>query len=814
MRCYRKKDEIFRQSRIFVIRKGRRDYVMIRLPQILCLAWALTTWAGPVNATVASGQAPADSALHRSASIDTVPRLHSLATKPAPGHNRRHDLALADSVMAQVIRHAPLFRQAVDEYRAGLYLKGLVHVKKKNVGIRFLPSMFRLRKGVKDYLMETYSDLHFTAPDTYDHRVKANVGTANEFWEADGRLLEFFRINIYSPTILYDKLISPLSPEGCGYYRYRVDSVGMAGVGEATYRIRFTPRSESFQLLEGYVTVTAGRWSIREMVYSGRSEMLTFRSVVTMGRVGQPDEYLPTGYEMEARFHLLGNAIDGRYTAVIDYQEIRMHDGRPSIHLDDVGDSTLAPQDTTEGRSFKRARKSRYDLSDSYTLTADTNANRRDTAYFNTLRPLPLTLQERQLYADYFASRDTAKRVKSNSRMEFFGQVGDVLVSRYTLDLNRYGDLKFSPIVNPLLLSYSGTYGLSYRQEFKYNRLYSHDRLLRIVPQVGYNFKEKEFYWRIKSDYDYWPRRRSAIHVDFGSGNRIYSSDVLDELKAMPDSIFDFSQIHLDYFRDLYLNLNHSWEITNGLTFDVGISMHRRTEVDRSRFVLLESANSASVTDLSILNKLHHTYNSFAPNVALTWRPGQYYYMNGERKVNLYADYPTLSVKYERGISGILKNSGSYERWEVDVQHNLSIGLMRHLYLRMGWGKFTNQRDLFFVDFANLKRSSLPMGWADDIGGVFQLLDGRWYNSSRKYLRGNAVYESPFILLRHLRSYTRHVLNERLYLNALVMPHLNPYVELGYGIGTHIFDFGFFAAFANGEYDQVGIKFTFELFNR
>ena len=76
------------------------------------------------------------------------------------------------------------------------------------------------------------------------------------------------------------------------------------------------------------------------------------------------------------------------------------------------------------------------------------------------------------------------------------------------------------------------------------------------------------------------------------------------------------------------------------------------------------------------------------------------------------------------------------------------------------------------------------------------------------------TYESPFLMLRHLVKYTQHVLNERLYLNALVVPHLNPYVEVGYGIGTNIFDFGVFGSFAKRKFKEIGCKFTFELFNR
>ena len=139
---------------------------------------------------------------------------------------------------------------------------------------------------------------------------------------------------------------------------------------------------------------------------------------------------------------------------------------------------------------------------------------------------------------------------------------------------------------------------------------------------------------------------------------------------------------------------------------------------------------------------------------------------------------------------------------------------MSNFYYRFGWGAFTKQKEVYFVDFNNFTRSNLPVGWNDEIGGVFQLLDGRWYNSSREYLRAHAMYEAPFLLLKHLMKYTQYVLNERLYLNLLAVPHLKPYIELGYGIGTHVFDFGLFASFANWQYQSIGCKFTFELFNR
>jgi hypothetical protein len=707
-------------------------------------------------------------------------------------------LLSADSIMKKVIFFAPFYESIIDDYRADLYIKGKVNLRKKNHILRFIPTMFRIRKGVREYMMETYSDLHFTAPDIYDQKVKASVGTSSEFWELDGRLPEYFHVNIYASTLLYDKLLSPLAPNAMKYYSYHVDSV-MGKVHDLQYKISFKPKSKSFQLVSGHMVVSENVWSVREMYFSGRSEMLRFNNMIRMGDVGESDEFLPVHYDVDATFRFLGNVVDANYIAALDYKTIIQKD--PS-------------------RMDRKRLKSKYDLSESYTLRSDTNANKKDSSYFESIRPIPLTVHEQDLYKDFFLSRDTSYRYKKpkNKNLEFWGQIGDALISRYTVDLSKLGSVRCSPLINPFLLSYSGKNGFSYRQEFKYNRIFTGDRLLRIVPRLGYNFKYNEFYWSIKSDFDYWPRKRAALHINVGNGHRIYSSRMLDELKNIPDSVFDFDQIQLDYFNDLYLQVRHSWEVVNGLSLDVGFSMHKRTEANRSMYVSTRatsrSVGSSSEVYPDWTEKMRHSYNSFAPRVRLTWTPGQYYYMNGDRKVNLHSKYPSFSVDWERGINGVFKSTGTYERVEVDIQHSIPLGLMRDFYLRFGWGAFTNQKDIYFVDFANFTRSNLPVGWNDEIGGVFQLLDGRWYNSSRKYLRGHLTYESPFLMLRHLVKYTQHVLNERLYLNALVVPHLNPYVEVGYGIGTNIFDFGVFGSFANWKFKEIGCKFTFELFNR
>ena len=693
----------------------------------------------------------------------------------------------ADSIIERVMTFAPSYESIVSDYRANLYIKGKMNIQKKNFILRYVPSMFRLQKGVREYLLETYSDLHYTAPNIYDQKVKASQGTVRGNRGLPG-LLEYFNVNIYSSSLLNDeRLLSPLAKNGKKYYKYRIDSV-MGDPNNLDYRIRFIPRTKSDQLVGGYMIVSSNVWSVREIRFSGRSELITFTCWIKMGEVGKKDEFLPVRYDVEALFKFLGNKVDGNYTASLDYKSIELKE-----------------------RKVRKKEKKKYNLSESFSQQCDTNAYKTDASTFGVLRPIPLSEGEKQLYKDYTYRRDTVSVQRKSKSQAFWGTMGDLMVEDYKFNLSNIGSVRFSPFINPLLFSYSGSNGLSYRQDFRYNRIFRGDKWLRIVPKLGYNFTRKEFYWSLNADFEYWPQKRGFFRLSVGNGNRIYSSKMLDELKAMPDSIFNFDLIHLDYFKDLYFNFRHSFEIINGLDISLGFSAHKRTAVEKSRFVI---TGDYPMPPPEFMERFRNTYISFAPRIRVEWTPALYYYMNGKRKINLRSDYPTFSVDYERGIEGVFKSTGEYERVEFDLQHKIQLGLMRNIYYRFGFGAFTNQDELYFVDFANFARHNLPVGWNDEIGGVFQVLDGRWYNSSRRYVRGHFTYEAPFLILRHLMKYTRYVQNERLYISALSMPHLQPYLEVGYGIGTHIFDVGVFVSSENWKFSGIGCKFTFELFNR
>ena len=694
-------------------------------------------------------------------------------------------LVAVDSIVDNVMRMSDIYVNIVNEYQARVYIKGKIKIKRKNFILKYVPAMFRLQRGVREYFIESSSDVHYTAPNIYDQKVKAYSGTIRNHHGIPG-MVEYFNVNIYALSLLRDdRLLSPLNRKARKYYKYQIEDV-LGDREYPEYKVHFMPKSHSNHLVGGYFIVSSLGWSVREIRFSGRWDLLSFRCFLKMGKLGDNDEFLPVSYTVDGWYNFLGNKLVGNYFTQINYDSIKYN---------------------KNNRGKRRVNK--YDLTQSFTLSCDTNVICYDPVKFTKLRPIPLDEEEKNIYRE----NEKLKLLKCqhySTNLSALESISDFFIYNNNVNLSCLGNIQCSPLFNPLLLSYGGANGFSYRQDFKYSRLLGGDRLLSIDPKISYNFTHKEFYWSVQSDFNYWPQKQGNISFNFKNNNRIYSSEVLDLLKSIPDSIFDFNKIHLNYFKDLSFSVEHSIEIFNGFELGVGFTYHCRKAAESFHF---QRIPLFPIPTINILDKIKNKYVSFAPQLKLRWTPGQFYYYRGKQKINYRSYYPTFTLDYERGMKHVFNSTGRYERIEFDMQHTIRLALMKHIYYRAGFGVFTNQEELYFVDFENFSRHNFPVGWNDELGGEFVLLDSRWYNSSRQYARAHFTYEAPFIVLRNFTKYTRYVQNERLYFSALVMSHLKPYLEFGYGIATYLFDAGVFVSNKNGKFSDVGCKFTFELFN-
>lgn len=714
-------------------------------------------------------------------------------TLRAEGEGRKipNKPVVGDTLIQHIYQSAQHYSQIVEEYNAQLYIKERLEIHKNNRLIRYVPSMYRFEKGIKNYVNESVSEVHYTSPNIFDRRI---IAVSNTLPRDKGQLTDIFdyiTLNIYSTTMMTNKLLSPLDRKNGSFYTYLLDAI--EGPSDSLrYKILIIPKFRSTQLVEGFMWVKDHDYTIENIYFEGMQDVIRFKIGVEMGKDGGT-KYLPVKYDLNIRFKFVGNDIEMNGLAVMNYDTVKLY------------------QEGDQKR--KRLNKHHHDLTGSYNLSADTVQQVHDKDFFAFVRPTPLTVGEALIYDQWYLRHHTLDSVfvkKETKSKVFWGQLGDALISSYYLNLSNIGSVKCSPLLNPVSLDYSHSRGLSYRQKFKYNRIFTNsDRLLKITPQIGFNFKDRMLYAKLDASFQYLPQKQGEFEVHVGNGNRIYSSVVIDRIHQVTDTISDLEKAKLDYFKDVYLNLFNSIEVVNGLNIKAGVSIHWRSLVNDSH---KELEHKVPTKEWAQIRDITSSYNSFAPRIQVQFTPGLYYYMNGKRKINLQSKFPTFMVDYERGIKGVWGSNGAHERWEFDVQQNIALGNIRSIGYRVSAGLFTKQEDMYFIDFENFRKHNIPENWNDEIGGTFQLLNSHWYNSSRRYLRGHVTYESPFILLKPFNRILEKIQQERLYVGVLNMPGLRPYIELGYGVGTHIFDAAIFVSSMNGNYDKVGFKITFELF--
>jgi hypothetical protein len=698
--------------------------------------------------------------------------------------NKRDDIR---EILVKIQSYPASLGPGISEYNATEYTKFLLHAKRSNSLIDLLPSLFKLRWGKQDYIAESQNELHFVAPDTWNRKNVAIVGTLPKLNDIQHLANDYLNISVYGRTLLEDRMLSPLHPKNRNYYYYHLENV-MRHDDRLLIKLRFKAKTHNPQLINGYAWINWKTGAIGRIYFRGKYDLVDIETTAVMGKDSLLS-LLPLDVHIQARLKFLKNKLDGEYNIQYQYKDIK------------EAQDTILDKDT----------KKRHDLTRQYILRTDTAAFKNSLADFEPLRPTPLTPAEKDIYQKnqlVKMQNDTTSK-KSKKGNEFWGALGDALLDRHELNLQQAGKLRVSPIITPAMLQYSQRRGISLKTNFSYSKLFPDGQLFRTRFKIGYNFKEKQVYWSLPTSFEYAPRHRAALSFNVGNGSHIYSSELVDKLKQdvhgrmRPDSLVKtLDSLRLGIYRDLFFQLDNRFDICTGLTLNMGIIYHKRSIVNKNNIVVAENIVNGSIKK---------SYKSFAPHAKLIWTPCLYYYWNGREKKELYSNYPTFTVDYERGIKlGDCKME--YSRWEFGTEYHIKLWKLRSIWLRSGGGFYDMTKDTYFVDFSNFTYRSLPDGWADDLSGQFQLLRSQFYNSSSYYTHFCMTYESPMMIFTRIKYLTNYIQTERIYLNTLMVDQLHPYIECGYGIGTMLFNAGAYISFANGHYDAIGIRIAFELF--
>lgn len=682
-----------------------------------------------------------------------------------------------------------------------LYLRQNMTTHRCGIIMRYIPGMFQLESGNHSYLTEVQMRVQHRQPGTVDCKVIAY--SSNARYQLASRFLNMGRFSfmIYDPKLFIDNILNPLNRRNRKFYRYQyLFALPATRTQPATYCLSVSPRFSNEQLVTGTIYINQQTGATVDFNFSFHQYFSTYHVKAHMGTKGY-DMLVPNRMRIASNFKLLGNRIN-EVTDIVAHHKFSNQNSNISS-------------------------KNRYDFTRFCQLRLDTTQYITSTSYFDSIRPIPLRdfeLKKRNTTTfdinsdsitfnelpqlslpqlEEWKEKMTNKNIQSNHTQ-------DILLSSHAFNWTNNGrlQLQLPPIFTPSMMQWSGTRGLSLKTRlqlsFFFNDSLNNYRNINIFPSIGYSFKQKQIYWETPISLQFMPQLNGKLTITAGGGNHIYNNEQAEELNRKLSHVEKYDSLlniinnySFQDYRDTYVTTDFSLSPKPGLTITIGSNYHRHTLINWN-----ETTKNAQFI---------HRLTTLGPSILFQWTPAQYFYKDGLRSIPLFSKFPTFMLKYERGFA-IGKGETSFERVETDIRYRLSLYALRTLYFRMGGGMFSRRHKQCFLDYDYFRFNYMPQGWNDEFTGEYQLLNPRFYNESSYYLRFTSSYESPMLMLSRLSFLSRTILNERLYLKLLSVRSLPFYTEIGYGINTHLVDFGSFLSISHDHSCRVGCKVVFRLF--
>lgn len=714
-----------------------------------------------------------------------------------------------DSVIPRLFKYADQNVLKEEQYTSDVYVRHRIHTVRRGHIVRYLPHMFRLERGTNDYLTEASLRIQYRPPGEVDCKVKAFHTTGAYLRPMRLENMRRFSFQIYDTRLFTDRILNPLNRRNLRFYRYTTAYRSKLKSEMLLAHIVITPRFSNAQLVKhGEIDVDCSTGAVKRFRFELNYEMQHF---VVTGTTGENayDCVLPVKMRILSNFRLLGNRVDEVYDLQASYVF-----------------ACPLELNRKENRSL--------DLTQECRVRIDTASIHTERSWFDSIRPFPLRSMEAAIYRQ----RDSLLRISENDRLALRMQkmtrdslaecmkrgwasasfaapdikalmprshrMRDALLSSHQLrfDAESRTTVKFPALITPSMVAWSGSKGLSLQTRIRLLTEFPRfDGELSLTPSVGYSFKQKQIYWNVPFALRFWPQMDAALHLEAGGGQHMFSSRQADEAKNRltgmenKDSLLmAFNNYDFQNYRDTHVKADVALSFTPVVRITLGTRFHYRS--------LLQWNKTAQEAGL------YRSLCSWAPRIQMEWTPRQYYYRQGKRRVALYSHYPTFILSYERGFS-LTHASTGYERLETDVRYRLPLYALRTLYFRAGGGLFTKRQKDCFLDYDYFRFNNMPERWDDEMTGEFQLLNARWYNESRHYVRFTSTYESPMLLFSRIPWVSKFVEMERVYANLLSVNMMKCYTEWGYGISTNLLDVGLFTSISAHQHIGWGMRFAF-----
>lgn len=514
-------------------------------------------------------------------------------------------------------------------------------------------------KQAREHFAEVIATRYFQYPNQIKE-IRDGYKVAGSYWDmfylttADGEL-NFYESLISVPSLSDYQIMSPLNALADIPYSFElIESTVM--FGKYVHRIKVTPRRPQTPLFEGEIVIADQTWEICQVDFKLDPYAINLY------------DYLEVHQQFEKNESGQLLMTHQSFTYVMGYSN--------SIGKTDVyySDYQINPQ--FEEKFFNNA-----------LLITTQEAIDKDSTFWNTSRPKPLTVEEQKIVA----YRDSIYAVThSEAYLDSLDKVNNTYKVQSVFDGYQYYDREknityFLPsvweLVNPFMFAIIG--GPRSSLSVGLEKQFEDKKELSLWSGLGYGYFNKDFTWQASSTYRYNPMKFAWCYVAAGNQINVISDNNYMSLEVLSPA---------NFYREQSYSGGWGMELINGLYIG--------TNVDFSDNESLSDMRSPEYLENLYINSTavgFESYRQLTSTVRLGIRPNQKYYLEPNRKINLGSKWPYFNIEWNRGWNEF----GSEFRFNEVVfsfSQEIKLGLMGTSKYRFSSGKYLNYDEGGFIN--------------------------------------------------------------------------------------------------------------------
>lgn len=699
----------------------------------------------------------------------------------------------AYGIIKQAIAKRRFYLDQVDSYKADVYIKGWQRITKhpeKIFGQKVnLSEVLDTATGVV-YLSESVSDFNFKRPNQIRESIKSSkVSGSNRsfsFNRASFFLFNFYE-NILDINLCPRGAVSPIANNALLYYNYKL--VGSFFENQHwVHKIEVLPKRKFDPVFSGFIYIQDNTWRIHSLdLYLNKNNQLQFVDTFKVNQVMLPaqtsnDIWMPVTSTFYYTFGIFGFEGDGVYTGIAS-----------NYDLNPTFDKNFFNGDV---------------------ITIEEGSNKKDSSYWNTIRPIPLTPLEQKDYVTkdsmavikeskpYLDSADAA-----NNKL----RLNNLLLTGYQHN-NRYRKFKWglAPFMEHIV--FNTVEGLNIGTAYNFTKRYEKQkRTLYGKTSLRYAFAAERFFGQ--ASVNFYFNRKNFSDLGLSAGSDAVQYNARNPIRASVNTFYTLAveKNYMKLYQKDFLQANFKREISKGLFFASLLEFSwRKAMVNQTDYVMFptekhaySSNNPRNSTNDNPAFENHESLH-FSGVIRYTFR--QNYYNDPDNRHMIKSDYPIVYFRFKQGIPKIISSDVNYTFTQLNLEDELPLGLLGSVQYNVGMGKFLNNKSDYFIDYRHFNGNKT---YASEFRLTdFNMLPYYSYSTTGSYYEAHIEYNLGGLLFNKIPVLRKAFFNEIVSAHYLKVPNNAQHFEFSVGVeklGALRFDL--VSAVAKGFKPIVGIRF-------